>query len=195
MKYKNKIIDGYSFPDSVIRTNLKITFSQEIKSEYLPEINKIDTPKGIKLLATVMAQKEGFYGNTRSRRNNNPGNIGNTDNGNNVKYPTLKDGILAQIKYIEGIANGTNKSHKFGPRLIKPFYSEEIARNQKNYGIDPNLPGYQFNYKGQLGAFVKIYSTGARGSNGYLSQIISYFKTNNIVITEHTTIEEIVSIK
>lgn len=195
MKYKDKIIEGYTFPDAPIKDNLKISFSKEMVSEYIPEINKLDIPQGVRLLATIMAQKEGFYGTTRSRRNNNPGNIGNTDSGANVKYETLKAGIIAQIRYIEGIAAGTNKAHLFGNRTIKPFYSAEIARNQKTYGIDPYLPGYRFDYRGQLGAFVKIYSTGARGANGYLSQIISYFKQKGFAITEHTTINEICKLK
>lgn len=192
---KERIIEGYSFPDAPIRTNLKVSFSKEMREKYIPEINKLKANKGVKLLATIMANKEGFKAGTRSFRTNNPGNIGNTDSGANVSYETLKAGIEAQIRYIETIANGTNKAHKFGIRTIKPFYSQEIARNQKTYGIDPNLPGYRFDYKGQLGGFVKIYSTGARGGNGYLSQIISYFKENGIIITEHSTISEIVSIK
>lgn len=194
-KYKDVMFDGYVFPDASIQSNLNVTFSKEMKNEYIPTVEKIEAGKGVKLLATVMAQKEGFYSGTRSYKNNNPGNIGNTDSGANVKYPSLKAGIDKQIEYISGIATGKNSAHKFGLRTIKPYYSSEIAKNQKVYGIDPYLPGYKFDYKGQLGAFVKIYSTGARAGNGYLSQIISYFSKNGIEINQHTTISEIVAIK
>ena len=56
--------------------------------------------KGTKMLATIMAMKEGFYPKSRSYRTNNPGNIGNTDAGGNNNFGTLKDGITAQIKIL-----------------------------------------------------------------------------------------------
>lgn len=190
-KYKDVVFDGYSFVDSPINTNASISFSKEIKDEYIPTIEKMNIPKGVRILATIMANKEGFYKGTRSYRTNNPGNIGNTDSGANATFKTLEDGIKAQINYITRVGKGLHSAHKFGMRTIKPYYSPEIAKNQKTYGIDPYLPGYKFYYKGQLGGFVKIYSTGARAGNGYLSQIISEFKRNGIIITEHTTISEI----
>ena len=191
MKYKDKIFEGYSFPDKPINTNTKISFTKEMMDLYFPALEQVGAKRGSKLLATIMASKEGFYKGTRSFKFNNPGNIGNTDSGANKGFKTLKEGIEAQIKYIEGVANGTNKAHKFGARTIKPFYSEEIAKNQKTYGIEPYVPGYKFDYQGQLGAFVKIYSTGARAGNSYLSMITSFFKNHGYDITEHTTIKEI----
>lgn len=104
-------------------------------------IKKNMTQNEIALLMEIEAHQEGFYGRTRSRRNNNPGNIGNTDSGANRSFPTLKDGILAQVSYIQRIANGTNSAHKFGSRLIRPYYSNEISKNQSNYKASPYLPG------------------------------------------------------
>lgn len=191
--YKDVTFEGYKFPDATVNANQAVSFSKEMKSEYIPVIDKMEIGKGVKLLATIMAQKEGFYKGTRSYRTNNPGNIGNTDSGANSSYKTLQDGIMGQVNYITRVGNGTHTAHKFGSRTIKPYYSPEIAKNQKTYGIDPYLPGYKFDYQGQLGAFVKIYSTGARAGNGYLSQIVSYFKQNGITITQDTTIAEIVN--
>jgi len=59
-------------------------------------------------------------------------------------------------------------------KLIKPYFSKEIFNNP-HYGLPANLPGYDFIFTGQLDQFVKIYATGARGGNSYLSRIISFF--------------------
>jgi len=198
-KYKNVTINGSHYPDDPIRNNVKITFEKELMNEYIPTWEKVlkDENKGIKLLCLIMADKEGFYGNSRSRRTNNPGNIGNTDSGNNKQIATLGDGILLQASYIKRIIEGKSKTYPMGKDItIKPFYSKEIAENQKTYaGKSPWLPGYKFKFVGQLDQFVKIYSTGARNGNLYLSQIISFFKNHGITITETTTLQEIANIK
>lgn len=201
MKYKDKIFEGYHFPDSPINENLKVTFSLGMRNKYIPEIEKIEMSKGLRLLLIAMTQKEGFLAPSKDRpkgsksyQTNNPGNIGNTDSGDVRIYKNINEGIKAQIDYINNVANGMHSAYKFGKKVIKPFYSKEIAKNQKTYGIEPYLPGYNFNYTGQLGAFVKIYSTGARAGNGYLSMIISFFKQNGITITEDTTLKEILQI-
>jgi len=82
-KYKGVIIEGSIFPDDPIKTDLKINFTKEILSEYLPvweEVTKNDN-LGLKLLMFIMASKEGFEKGSRSHDNNNPANIGNTDSG------------------------------------------------------------------------------------------------------------------
>ena len=60
--------------------------------------------------------------------------------------------------------------------------------------MSPYLPGYEFIYTGQLDQFVKIYATGARGGNGYVSLIISYFKKNGITITPQSKIQDIIKL-
>jgi hypothetical protein len=147
-------------------------------------------------LATVMAQQEGFAPGTRSYRTNNPGNIGNTDAGGNNNFKSLKDGITAQLKYIQNVANGKSSAYPVGKsKIIKPYYSPEIAKNQNSYQLTPYLPGYKFEpYTGTLEQFVKIYATGARGGNTYLSTILSFFKKNGFNITEKTTIADIVKL-
>jgi hypothetical protein len=143
-----------------------------------------------------MAQQEGFTPKTRSYRTNNPGNIGNTDAGGNNNFATLKDGILAQLKYIQKVADGKASAYPIGkPKDIKPYYSPEIDKNQNSYQLTPYLPGYKFApYTGTLEQFVKIYATGARGGNTYLSTILSFFKKNGFNITEKTTIADIVKL-
>jgi hypothetical protein len=77
-------------------------------------------------------------------------------------------------------------------KVIKPYFSKEIARKSKTYGMSPFLPGYKFVFTGKLEQFVKIYSTGARGGNSYLSMIISYFKKNGIDIGPESTIQDVI---
>jgi hypothetical protein len=196
-KYKNVTIKGSNFPDKPIKENLKVNLSKEMLNEYLPALEKAmgNEPKGFKLLVTIMAHKEGFFNGSRSYRTNNPGNIGNTDSGANKKNTTLIDGILLQKNYISKIAEGKNSSYPLGKKkIIKPYYSPEIAKNAKSYGMSPYVPGYEFVFTGQLDQFVKIYSTGARSGNGYLSMIISYFNQNGIKISAESKIQDIIKI-
>ena len=143
-----------------------------------------------------MAQKEGFFPNSRSYKTNNPGNIGNTDSGANSKLATLEEGIKKQINYLYNVAIGNDKNYPLNKeKNIKPFYSQEIDKNQKNYNLTPYLPGYKFKYTGTLEQFVKIYSTGARGGNSYLSIIVSYFRKNGFNnVTEKTTLAELIKL-
>ena len=209
------VIQGSHWPNDPIKSNKKISLTNEIKNEYIParDIALASEPKGLRLLATAMAIKEGFYAKnfgkdyrgvmynpstkktgTRSYRYNNPGNIGNTDSGNNVGYQTLEAGIKAQAKYVRKVATGKHSAYPLGKKKnIKPYHSKEIAQNQKAYGgKDPVLPGYVFTYTGQLDQFVKIYATASRSSNKYLSTIISYFNENGIKITNESKIQDII---
>tara|TARA_Y100000114_G_C11753378_1_gene325606 strand:- start:187 stop:981 length:795 start_codon:yes stop_codon:yes gene_type:complete len=170
--------------------NYKIKPNNSIKKEYIPTINKITGfSKGVKMLATVMAMKEGFYPKSRSYRTNNPGNIGNTDAGGNNNFATLEDGIRGQLKYLTKVAEGKHRAYPLNsPKDIKPYRSPEIERNVKTYGLTPFLPGYKFTYTGKLSQFVKIYATGARVGNFYLTYIINFFKINGVSIDENTTL-------
>jgi hypothetical protein len=195
-KYKNVTIKGSTYPDEAINNEQRITFSKEMINEYIPCIEKMGLPKGLKLLCVIMAHKEGYYKGTRSYRTNNPGNIGNTDSGSNSKLPNLQSGINAQVKYITRIINAQHPAYPMNKRvLIKPFYSKEIAENQKTYGgKSPYLAGYDFKFTGQLDQFVKIYSTGARNGNGYLSMIISFFKNHGIELMPESKLQDIVKL-
>lgn len=166
-----------------------------MEREYLPALQTAmgSQAKGFRLLCTIMAHKEGFKKGTRSYRTNNPGNIGNTDSGQNKSNRTLVDGILMQQNYILNIVNGKSAAFPMGKqKTIAPYFSPEIAKNAKNYGMNPFLPGYNFVFTGQLDQFVKIYSTGARGGNGYLSMIISYFNQNGMPITAESKLQDII---
>lgn len=195
--YQDLIIQGSDAPTKdKSKDTVKVTFSKEILNEYIPIWSKIEAPRGIKLLALIMAQKEGFEKGTRAHRYNNPGNIGNTDSGANKGFKTLEEGIKFQFNFLTGIAKGTNRNFPLGKQVfLKPYYSEEIARNQKTYKLEPYCPGYKFNYSGKLSEFIKIYSTGARQKNTYLSLIRSYFKNQGHSITDSTTLKEILELK
>jgi len=191
-EYKNTFI-GSTFPDKPYNDEVGIKFTNEMVKEYIPEIEKMGLSKGFKLLLIIMSQKEGFSKGTRSYRTNNPGNIANTDMGANKSYPTLKDGIQAQIDYVNKIVSGKHKSYPMGKEvIIKPFFSKEIESNKRNYGMSGYLPGYKFTFSGQLDQFVKIYSTGARAGNSYLNMIVSFFKNHGIKITPESKIQEII---
>lgn len=77
--------------------------------------------------------------------------------------------------------------------LLKPYYSPEIAKNPQ-YGLPAHLPGYDFMFTGQLDQFVKIYATGARAGNGYLSMIISAFKFKGFDLTGASKIQDIIKL-
>lgn len=196
--YKNKIIKGSTFTGTPYCSDARIAFSKEVMEEYIPAINRVmkDDPKGFRLLLIIMTQKEGFYKGTRSYKTNNPGNIGNTDNGKNKKIASLEEGILLQKQYIEKVIENKHKAFPIGTIVnIKPYFSEEIAKNVKNYGMSPYLPGYRFFFTGQLDQFIKIYSTGARAGNTYINMIVSFFENHKITITPETKIQDIIKIE
>lgn len=207
----------------------KVRINKTIKNEYIPAANNVKGySKGIKMLAAIMTNQEGFaaytgpnasrrnnkkYGGsyrgtyynsvtgkvgTKGYRTNNPGNVGNTDNGATVEYPTLEAGISKQLGHLEEIARGIGRTAKAYPlnqkKIILPFYSEEVDNNYSNYGLTPYFPGYKFLYIGKLSQFIKIYSTGARGGNNYLTLILSFFKLNGIDATPNTTLGEILTL-
>jgi hypothetical protein len=194
-KYKDVVIQGSTFPDKPYQNNLQIKLNTEIVNEYIPTFQKVlpTAPKGLRLLLTIMAYHEGFKQGSRSYRTNNPGNIGNVDSGANKSIATLGDGILLQKSYIDNIVAGKNKSYPMNQQVnIKPYYSEEIAKNSATYGMSPWLPGYGFVFTGQIDQFVKIYSTGARAGNSYINTIVSYFNSNGLVIKPESKIQDII---
>mgnify|MGYP003643562617 CR=1 FL=1 len=191
-KYKGVTIQGSHFPDKPINVNAKILFNTELLKEYIPAIEKMNVSKGLKLLLIIMTDHEGYYKGTRSYRTNNPGNIGNTDSGANVRLASLEIGIQRQIDYFTKIIQGNSKTYPMNKMVtIKPFYSSEIAKNIKVYQMSPYVPGYKFIFTGQLDQFIKIYSTGARAGNSYLSEIISFFNNHGITVTPETTLHDI----
>lgn len=193
-KYKDVIFDGATFPDAKVTNDWKgKTYNKWILNEYYPILLALNYPDGVKRLALVMTRQEGFTPQTRSYKTNNPANLGNTDLGANRGYATLKDGIKAQLDFLIKVANGELKAYAFGEKIIRPFYSPEIARNPQ-YGLPPYLPGYKFNYQGELEGFIKIYSTGARAGNSYLSNIIGYLRYKGYDVSEKTTLKEIVNL-
>jgi hypothetical protein len=201
LRWKDVTIQGSVFPDEPVRDNMKAAPNKHIVTEYIPAATKVfkGEPKGLLLLATAMTMMEGFSPRTTSYKTNNPGNIGNTDRGARRKFATLEEGIEMQKYYIKSVASGTDKrlskAYPLGKKkVIKPYYSPEIAKNEKNYGISPYLPGYEFIYTGQLDQYVKIYATGARGGNTYVSMVVSYFKKNGINITGQSKIQDIIKL-
>lgn len=173
-KYKDVVFEGSTFPDDPYRA-ISVKLSPEIKNEYIPALEKLGHCEPLKRFLIAMTHQEGFRKGSRSYRTNNPGNIGNTDLGQNRVIKTLEEGIKHQIKFLQDIAFGMKKAYPLGKQVyLKPYYSPEIAKNIKTYGIPPWLPGYRFTYTGQFDQFIKIYSTGARVTNSYINAVCSY---------------------
>ena len=194
-KWKDVVIEGSVFPDKPISWNVRVKLNSEMTNEYLPAMEAVmaGEPLGFKLLITIMAYKEGFRKGTRSYRHNNPGNIGNTDSGANKTLSSLLEGVRLQKEYVESIVKGEHRAYPMGrKKFIRPYFSKEIAKHTKLYGMSPYVPGYRFTFTGQLDQFVKIYSTGARAGNGYVNMIISYFKKNGVYITPQSKIQDII---
>jgi len=126
---------------------------------------------------------EGFAPGTKSYRTNNPGNIGNTDNGGTRGFPTLDTGVKRQYDYTVDVALNKDKNYKLGQRIKKPSIYDKDSRQ--------SYPGIDFTYKGTLDQYLKVYSTGARKYNTYLNLVVSYFAKNGHTITGETTLKEI----
>ena len=147
--------------------------------ETFPNINK-----GIRLLLEAHTQQEGFRSNTKSYRTNNPGNIGNTDNGGTVGYDTLQLGIKAQYNHISKIVTSKEPNYIIGSKINKP----SVTYSGVTY------KGIKFTYDGSLSQYIKLYALAARNSDNYLNFIINYFKKNGVVITPNTKMKEIYNI-
>lgn len=159
--------------------------SKTLKEVYIPTLEKVVPAgsKGIKLLITAQTQMEGFAPGTKSYRTNNPGNIGNTDNGGTREFSSLDTGVKGQYDYTVGVALNKNKNYKIGERRKAPsIYDKDSAQT---------YPGIDFIYKGTLDQYLKIYSTGARKYDTYLNLVVSYFAKNGHTITGETTLKEI----
>ena len=193
--FKGYTFEGSTYPFAPYKT-VPVKLNSYMIEEYLPAMNRIvgDEPKGLKLLITAMAHIEGFHPGSRSYRTKNPGNIGNTDSGANKPAATLEEGILRQVNYINRVVQGKNINYPMGKlKPIAPWYSEEIAKNPKTYGVgDGWVPGYKFVFTGQLDQFVKIYASFPRISNTYLSVLVSFFKQNGLEITPESKLQDII---
>lgn len=199
--YKGVTFKGSTFPDDPYR-HIKVVIDEPVIKEYIPAFDKAfpGATKGLKLLLTSMTDSEGFYPATatrdasRSYRTKNPGNIGNMDNGSNRRLLTLEDGIKLQVSFIQGIAAGTSHHYPMNVFIdIEPFWSAEVEKNKVKYGRpDGYYPGYEFTFTGQLDQFVKIYSVGARATNSYINQMVSYFADNGLTITPESKIQDII---
>ena len=197
--WKGVVIQGSTFPDSPVKTNRSVKPNKHIKEKIVPILRTWlangEITSGMYGLIMVHAIKEGYYPDTRAYRYNNPGNVGNTDSGENKGFATVQDGLLHLKDYIKRVAAGTHSRYRIGEQInIKPYYSQEIANNPQ-YGLPPYLPGYNFTYTGQIDQYVKIYATGARAGNSYLSQIISYFNQEDLgSLTPESKIQDIILI-
>jgi len=197
-KYLKMTIDGSDFPDDTYRI-IKVNLGKHITGIYLPTLEKAlpNITLGKKLLMTVMASCEGFYPGSRSYRTNNPGNIGNTDDGSDRSFPTLADGIIAQSEKLDRIVAGKSSAYPLGKlKYLKPGHSQEMENGKKNYGVKSGYyPGYRFVFTGQIDQYVKIYATLPRVNNGYVNSIVSWFHQNGFTqVTHESKIQDLVKL-
>lgn len=166
-------------PNPNTATGTNITPNSTITTKYIPALNSIpNLSKGAKLLMIAQTVHEGFSATpapgTLSYRTNNPGNIGNTDDGTTKSFTTISEGAKAQQGIVTRVANGSSKSYKIGSKPTCALGDEA--------------------YTGALYQYLRIYSTGARDSNSYLNSIIGYFAQNGVTITPNTTMAQIYAI-
>lgn len=204
-RYIGVTFSGSRYPDAPYRNDLSVILRPAEKNEYVPVMNRVcqNKPLGLKLFITGQTHQEGFWGRelggerrgSRSYKSRNPGNIGNDDDGKTIVFPTLEQGVERQLWLLDEIINGRMKAYPMGKeKIIKPKYSKEIA-NHPEYGLPANLPGYKFIFTGQLDQYVKIYATGARAGNGYINNMVSWFKLNGLTITPESKIQDIILMK
>ena len=61
------------------------------------------------------------------------------------------------------------------------------------HGMTAYVPGYKFTYTGKIEQYCKIYATGARTTNSYITMIVSWFRQNGYNwVHEETTVKELV---
>ena len=177
--YRDMVIQGSEFRYEDVETDKNIQANSDVKEKIVPILDGWlaagEITRGMHALIMVHAIKEGYSPGTRAYRYNNPGNVGNTDEGANKGFDTVEDGLRHLKDYINRVASGQSSAYRFGPKTIEPYYSQEIEDNRATYQMSPYLPGYEFEYSGQIDQYVKIYATSARQDNSYLSMIISYF--------------------
>jgi hypothetical protein len=142
---------------------------KHLYNNYLPIIDEVVEEPGLKMLALSMAYFEGFEPGSVAYNTNNPGNVGNTDEGNRRNFPSLKKGVEAQVKHIIKIVNNQSAYYPVGEVVsVPPYYSKELKKT---------VPGFLFVYQGTLEQFLKIYATGPRDHNNYMNAILTFFNT------------------
>jgi len=163
-----------------------------IKDPYLVDMNKVfpTTPKGIKTLIAAHTYMEGFYPGTKAWRTNNPGNIGNTDDGATRSFASLPEGIKAQYDHYTKTVLGAQKGGRYyiGGRIKNDAGQSDLPDGK---GGRLPYPAVDFVYDGSLYQYLRIYATAGRMSNQYLSFMISFFKAEGIIITPYTKMSEI----
>lgn len=196
---KNVIFTSASFPYEINKNSTKgVLFKYENQDDligrYIPELDRVAYSEkiGLKLLALSMTYMEGYIKDDKSGNvsvsysTNNPGNIGNTDDGSRRSCKNLEEGINLQINYIKDVASGAQKHYPLGKiKSHAPYYSKELKKF---------VPGYIFLYEGTLEQFLKIYATGPRDNNNYLNVVLTFFETYIPgKITPKTKIKDIIN--
>ena len=167
------VFTGGNFPyyltnKSIVDYDFSYNIRRHLYNKYLPLIDELVEDPGFKMLALSMAYFEGYEPGSESYKTNNPGNIGNTDDGSRKYYKTLEEGVKAQIEHLTKIINDKEPNYPLDKVVSQaPYYSRELKKI---------VPGFVFVYEGTLEQFLKIYATGPRDHNNYLNAIVTYFK-------------------
>lgn len=167
--------------------------------------------KGLKILMIGQAIQEGYFPGARAYTTKNPGNIGNTDNygasgGQNTSLGSLKNGTLAQAKYIySSIGKSTTAqgvpADVVNAKGLKFAFASSIGKKltiQNAPGGDTAktcVPGAEFPvFEPTLSQFLMTYATGARSNNNYLNFITGWFKYQGYDVKPDTKISDIINL-
>jgi hypothetical protein len=120
---------------------------------------------GLKAFLEAQTIHEGFYpadggkSESKSWRTNNPGNIGNTDDGSTNRKANLTEGVQLQINHLKRVIAGDNNNYPKDPTLYEyisryapPCYRPDKANNPNLYTKGTNNP---ISYTNAVIAYVK----------------------------------------
>lgn len=111
-------------------------FKGAILNNYIPALNAVSASFGTKVLLLAHTVVEGFSPGSVAFRSNNPGNIGTDTSKNRIRpYPTLVDGVTAQIDQKNLMMAGKSRYYKPTDSLIKylTIYAPPPQNNPQNY--------------------------------------------------------------
>ena len=155
--------------------------SEVVRNEIVPLLQNMNITLGKKIIMIAQANKEGFYGNTAARRNNNPGNlVGTTDKYKKFNM-TGKDPKTHSFAMFKTLQDGLN---------ALAFYYDDVfdAKGNTNYALNRNPT---------LIAYMEIYAPLGDGENDpvkYSLDIVGMFKRYGVTINVNMPLKGILEI-
>lgn len=114
-----------------LRMRREIVFSNEILKLYIPAWEKCEGAQGLKYLALIMTQMEGFEKGSRSFKEPTIREMQGIQITEQTRSSALYKLVFEQIDYLTRVANGQHKAYPLGKlKIINPYYSPEITKER-----------------------------------------------------------------